>query len=201
MVSWLCLHNEQAVYRGIEADNARVLALEHYNEGLKPLKDFVRYKSLIEELADNLDTQWTRLKSTCEKLLTGLTIYDEDLPHLLDDPTSSVWRKEYLVYQLKNRLQDSYPTFLRILDKLAGILQSLTNQIGLDGQGRPQWADRRTHKRCWSRFTTCLRRKEHEDLISRMARENDFLQHLTADSLHLESPRSHRQNQKKSFKQ
>ena len=161
------------------------------------MKDFIRYKSLIQELADNLDTQWTRLKSTCETLLTGLTVPDEDLSCLLEDPTSSVWRKEYLVEQLESRLQGSYSTVQRILGRLAGTLQDLNAKIGLDSQGRPQWADRKTQKRCWARFATCLRRKEHESLILQMAQENGYLRDLVIDSLRLEPQRSQGRNRKK----
>lgn len=176
------------------------LALEHYNEGLKPLKDFIRYKSLIQELANDLDTQRTRLKSTCETLLTDLTLSDEDLLLLLDDPTSTIWSGEHLARQLKDRLQGSYSAFLRILNKIANTLRELTGRVGLDNEGRPQWTDRRAQKRCWARFTTCLRRKEHEDLIRQIARDIDFLHQLTRDSLLLETPRSHRRSHK-SFQQ
>lgn len=40
--------------------------LEHYNEGLKPLKDFVNYRAKIERLASNLLTQKLDFIHTCE---------------------------------------------------------------------------------------------------------------------------------------
>lgn len=155
---------------------------------------------MIQELANDLDTQRIRLKSTCETLLTDLTLSDEDLLQLLDDPTSTIWSEEHLARQLKIRLQGSYTAFLRILNKISNTLRDLTGRVGLDSEGRPQWTDRRTHKRCWAKFTTCLRRKEHEDLITQIARDIDFLHQLTRDSLLLETPRSHRRGHK-SFQQ
>ncbi|KAL8934150.1 MAG: hypothetical protein Q9216_006047 [Gyalolechia sp. 2 TL-2023] len=182
----------------IEAEDT---GLEHYNEGLKPLKDFVQYESLIQELADNLEIQRTRLRSNCETLLIDLALSDEDLIRLLDDPTSSSWKEDNLVHQLKNRLQSSYGTFSSIVNKLAELLKDLTTNIGLDSQGQPKWADQETHKHCWKRFKRCLQRKKLETLIDQMAKENGHLQHLIADGIYLEPLRLRRRKKKGSFKQ
>ncbi|KAL8827297.1 MAG: hypothetical protein Q9170_007069 [Blastenia crenularia] len=174
-------------------------ALQHYDEGLKPLKDFVRYKSMIQELADDLDKQWTLLKFTCELLLVNLAVPEEDLPHLLDSPTSSIWRKADVTHQLASRLQDVYPKFFGTLNKIADKFYGLTERIGLDHHGNRQWTDK-TRKRYWKRFTICLSRKEHESLIAQIAAETNYLHQLTKNSILLEPARSRRRNQKKAFK-
>lgn len=178
-----------------------MIALEHYNEGLKPLKDFVRFKSLIKQLICDLNTQKLRLRYTCEKLLIDLALSDGELACLLDNPKSSGWQAEPLVLQLKERLHDSYTTYLELLDRLANTLHNLADKIGLDRQGRPQWVDAKTHKRYWKRFTTCLGRKEHDALLLQMSKDNDNLQHLATDNLQLGPRRLHRHNQKKAFTQ
>ncbi|KAL8931097.1 MAG: hypothetical protein Q9208_000200 [Pyrenodesmia sp. 3 TL-2023] len=178
-----------------------ISALEHYNEGFKPLKDFVRFKLLIKQLICDLNTQKLRLRYTCEKLLIDLALSDGELACLLDDPKCSAWQAESLVLQLKERLRDSYATYLELLDRLANTLFILASKIGLDGWHQPQWVDAKTHKRYWKRFTICLIRKEHDALMIQMARDNDNLHHLTADNLQLEPRRLHRHNQKKAFTQ
>lgn len=49
-----------------------ISCLEHYNEGLKPLKDFVNYRETIERLANDLLTQKWELSHTCERLVVCL---------------------------------------------------------------------------------------------------------------------------------
>lgn len=43
--------------------------LEHYNEGLKPLRNFFNYRETIERLASDLLTQKWELFHTCERLV------------------------------------------------------------------------------------------------------------------------------------
>ncbi len=43
-----------------------VSALEHYNEGLKPLKNFVRYQQFIKDLVLDLGTQRAMFQNTLE---------------------------------------------------------------------------------------------------------------------------------------
>ncbi|KAL8725717.1 MAG: hypothetical protein Q9181_006305 [Wetmoreana brouardii] len=174
-----------------------ISGLEHYNEGLKPLKDYVKYKIVIQELACGLKTQKILLRNTCRILLTDIVESESEIACLLDDPKSDAWREEELAHQLQNRLQESYTIYTELVNGLSDTLGTLTSNIGLDHQGQPLWVDARSHKRYWKRFTTCLLRKEHEALLSRMARDNQSLRNLTNDSLQFEISKSRPQNKLK----
>ncbi|KAL8996045.1 MAG: hypothetical protein Q9169_004357 [Polycauliona sp. 2 TL-2023] len=173
-----------------------ISALEHYNEGLKPFKDFFRYKALIKELVNGLKLQEILLRNTCEQLLTGVVDSDVELADLLHDPTSSAWSRDILVSSLRERLQHSFDIFVTLVSGLRATLDMLTARIGLDAQGQPRWIDAKSHKQYWKRFSICLSRKEHEALLARMAKDNQNLKHLVTDSLQLEPVRSRRQKRK-----
>lgn len=177
-----------------------IIALEKYNEGLKPLKNFVDYKPFIRRLVNDLQTERATLKSTCELLLISLSISNTELACLLADPASSAWREQSLVKELKQRLQSSYTVFLNILEEIAGTLGTLANIIGFDSEGQPFPDFVKKRKRYWKRFSACLALKEHEALILRVKRANGSLSDLVKNSLALELPRSHRKNQKASFR-
>ncbi|KAL8731165.1 MAG: hypothetical protein Q9166_003572 [cf. Caloplaca sp. 2 TL-2023] len=177
-----------------------IKGLQHYNEGLKPLKDFVQYQEKRQELATNLALERRQLLSTCEKLLTGIVDSEVDLAFLLQDPGSGDWKQPSLANRLQERLQDSYAVYFSVVQELAQAITTLANKIGLDTQGQYQWTDTRSHKKYWKRFATCLDRKEHEALLARISRDNQSLRNLTDDTLTLELIRSRRQSRKTSFK-
>ncbi|KAL8689787.1 MAG: hypothetical protein Q9218_004618 [Villophora microphyllina] len=185
----------------LDTNHVIVQALEHYNEGLKPLKDFVRYRAVIQELSCSLRTQKILLRNTCERLLTGLVDSESRLACLLDNPTSSAWTEEHLALRLHDRLQDAYSTYCELIHGLSVTLNHLNRNIGLDSQGQPQWVDTKSHKRHWKRFSTCLARKEHEALLSRITRDNQNLRDLTNDSLQFEPLRARRRSSQKTFKE
>ncbi|KAL8702926.1 MAG: hypothetical protein Q9201_003906 [Fulgogasparrea decipioides] len=173
------------------------LGLQHYNEGLKPLKDYKKYKIVIQELACGLKTQKILLRNTCRILLTDIVESESEIACLLDDPKSDAWREEKLAHQLQNRLQESYTTYTELINGLSDAVGTLTNKIGLDHQGQPQWVDARSRKQYCKGFTACLLRKEHEALLSRMARDNQSLRNLTNDSLQFEISKSRPRNKLK----
>ncbi|KAL9632428.1 MAG: hypothetical protein Q9204_003802 [Flavoplaca sp. TL-2023a] len=177
-----------------------ISALEHYNDGLTPIKNFFRYKGLIQELVDDLKLQTLLLRNTCEQLLTGVVESDTELAELLDNPTSSSWKREALVSALRKRLQYSYDTFVELGDRLMAALGSLTSRIGLDSDGQPRWVDAKSRKQYWKRFSNCLFHKEHEALLARMAKDNQNLKYLVQDSLQLEPVRSKTQKRRTEVK-
>lgn len=184
----------------IETDVFCDPALEHYNDGLKPFKDFVNYKPLIQRLASDLQTQRTLLRLTCESLLIGIEIPQPQLDALLNDPKASTWGEESLVRLLETRLQESHFTFIKLLSKLAASIEGLAGKIGLNATGQPLPDYLGKRKRYWKRFRTCLSLEEHEALILRIRQDNEDLHRLIEVSLQLETYRSYRRIQKGSYK-
>ncbi|KAL8780645.1 MAG: hypothetical protein Q9213_006382 [Squamulea squamosa] len=176
-----------------------ISALEHYNEGIETLKNFVRYRVMIAELAKNLTVERRKFITTCEKLLSGIVESEVKLALLLHNPSSAAWKEQSLAERLQERLRDSYAVYFYVAHELEEALATLADKIGLDSQGKPRWVDTKSHKQYWKRFVTCLNKKEHEALLARISSDNQSLRRLTDDSLLLEPIRLRRQHGKTSF--
>ena len=113
-----------------------ISALEHYNEGAKPLKDFVRYKQMIRELVVDLSTQKALFRNTLEKLLSNSVTSDVRLALLLEHPGGEGWQDDELASDLRRRLQGSYDVYMASVNDMEGLVKSLQESMGLDKQGK-----------------------------------------------------------------
>ena len=185
-----------------------ISAIEHYNEGLKPLKDFVRWKITIRNLIVGLRTQKALFRNTLEQLLGGLVTDQTELSVLLDDPAGSGWKSPKLETDLKQRLRHSFDVYIENVVAMDSHVCALEEHIGLDVYGKvcqscdnklrkmlikslvqPRWNDARSHKKAWKKFIVCLSQRHQEHLLSRMAQTNFNLKNLTKDSIDLEPTR------------
>lgn len=112
-----------------------ISALEHYNEGLKPLKDFIKYKNLIRELVVDLGTQRALFRNTLEKLLSGSVASDVRLAHLLEHPGGEGWHDEGFASDLKRRLQGSFTVYMECVRDMESLVKALRDNLGLDSRG------------------------------------------------------------------
>ncbi|KAI4115653.1 MAG: hypothetical protein LQ345_003792 [Seirophora villosa] len=177
-----------------------IAALQNYNNGLKPLKDFVNYETLINQLVIDLQTQHTLLQCTCEKLLTTLSVTDAEFVCLLEDPASPAWKEDALVHKLEKCFESHYATFISLLNSLAAALKTLAKRIGYDVYGQPLSDYTKKLERYWKKFKTCLSQEEHKTLIERMQKANNNLQSLVEHNLQLGTPRSYRQTRKSTYR-
>ena len=113
-----------------------ISALEHYNEGLKPLKDFMRYNIVIRKLIVDLLTQKALFRNTLEKLLGGLVTDDVAVALLLDDPVGPGWKSKKLESDLRLRLRHSFVVYMENVTDMDGLVVSLKENMGLDSQGK-----------------------------------------------------------------
>ena len=112
-----------------------ISALEHYNEGIKPLKDFVRYKQVIRELVVDLSTQKALFRNTLEKLLSSSVASDLKLALLLEHPGGEGWRDDDLASDLKCRLEGSYDVYMASVNDMEGLVKNLQEGMGLNKRG------------------------------------------------------------------
>lgn len=109
--------------------------MEQYNEGLKPLKDFLKYKHVIRELVVDLGTQRALFRNTLEKLLSGSVASDVKLALLLDHPGGEGWQDEELASDLKRRLQGSFTVYMESVKDMESLVETLKDNMGLDSRG------------------------------------------------------------------
>src|SRR6266480_4445731 len=69
-----------------------ISGLDHYREGLIPIKDWLRYRSEVKCLIRNLNVEQVRFRIICEKLLSGI-VPEEELADLLE--WTSLARRTY----------------------------------------------------------------------------------------------------------
>ncbi|KAL9042554.1 MAG: hypothetical protein Q9214_003740 [Letrouitia sp. 1 TL-2023] len=176
-----------------------ITALEHYNNGAKPLKDFLRYRTLIRSMIIDLGTQNILLRNNIEHLLDGL-VADIDRAFLLENPGSLGWKDASLTEKLQIRLAGAYTIYTETVKDMISQLDLLRDKIGLDEHGKHRWVDSKSQKKEWKKFMLCLSRKEHESLLLKLDMDNRHLKSLTKSSRDLEPIRSGRRNRREPFK-
>ena len=112
-----------------------VSALEHYNDGTRPLKDFVKYRCLIRIMVIDLGTQSELLRNSIEKLLDGL-VSDTEIATLLENPAGPAWRERSLATRLEKRLAGAYMVYMESIKNILILLEDLRDKIGLDENGQ-----------------------------------------------------------------
>ncbi len=113
-----------------------ISALEHYSDGAKPLRDFVKYKVAVRALICDLGTQQALFRNTLEKLLSGIVDGEISLALLLNNPGGPEWHKRDLARGLNHRLQHSMDVYMETIMDMQNLLHTLKEQIGLDEKGQ-----------------------------------------------------------------
>ncbi len=113
-----------------------VSALKHYNEGLKPLKDFVRYQKTIHKLVRELETEREQYRNTLEGLLSGIVDRSVDMDLFLDNPRGREWRNDNLDKKLRLLLQGSFGVYMESMEEMETYFIKLQDRIGLDEGGK-----------------------------------------------------------------
>jgi hypothetical protein len=112
-----------------------ISALEHYATGVRTAKRFWRYKSVMEDLITQIDTQHGIFINTLELLLWGLVTV-EQMTDLLIEPGGDGWRDAKLDSKLRDRLRSAYDAYFRNVDGLNKSLVMIMGKLALDPDGK-----------------------------------------------------------------
>lgn len=112
-----------------------ISGLDHYREGLIPIKDWLRYRSEVKSLIRNLNVEQVRFRIICEKLLSGI-VPEEELADLLECPGGPAWYDEHVEKKLKERLRESFTVYLATVADMEDLLQALRTKLGLDHENK-----------------------------------------------------------------
>lgn len=112
-----------------------ITALQNYNQGLKPLKDFFKYEDIMYGLIVSLGGQQAMLRVTLKNLLRGIVDSKTELDILLNNPCGPEWRSEKLAMALRLRLSDNHFVYMESVRYIAKLLEKLKKMMGLDSHG------------------------------------------------------------------
>lgn len=113
-------------------------ALEYYERGLQPIKEWVRFKKEYAAFMNTLCRQKIFFRQNIEDLLGPIVASDFEMAQLLDNPGGPAWKSEDLDMKLHRRLPgkheyECYTTtaeyILQLLEKLKAKLNITNGQV------------------------------------------------------------------------
>lgn len=108
------------------------LGIESYNEGLDPIKSFVRWEKMLPQFIRKLRNQHVHYAQTIRILLEPITS-EAELAEMMADPGSSkLWKGKQMVTKLKDRLQESYEAYHATIVDIERITKKIASKLDLD---------------------------------------------------------------------
>lgn len=114
-------------------------ALEYYEDGLQPIKEWVRFKGEFAAFMNALCRQKIFFRQNIESLLGPIVASDFELAQLLDNPNAPEWKSEELDMKLRKRLPGKYEyeCYTTTAEYILQLLRKLETKLNIiDGQVR-----------------------------------------------------------------
>ncbi|KAH8725263.1 hypothetical protein GQ44DRAFT_616408 [Phaeosphaeriaceae sp. PMI808] len=109
-----------------------IQGIESYNEGLDPIKSFVRWERELPQFIRKLRNQHVHYAQTMRILLEPITS-DVELAEMMANPGSTqLWKGRYMTEKLKEKLQDSYQAYQGTIVDIERITKKIASKLDLD---------------------------------------------------------------------
>ena len=117
-----------------------ISALEHYQEGFQPIKEWIRFRGEFATFLNAVVRQKIFFRQNIEELLSPIVSSEYEMSLLLDYPGGSAWADTSLNQRLRQRLPgryeyESYTTtvsyILEVLHKLKAKLKISDDQVSV----------------------------------------------------------------------
>lgn len=106
--------------------------IETYNEGLDPIKSFLRWEKELPQFIRKLRNQHVHYSQTIRILFEPITA-DVELAEMMTDPgLSQLWRDKEMTLKLKERLQESYQAYQGTMADIERITKQIASKLDLD---------------------------------------------------------------------
>jgi hypothetical protein len=112
-----------------------ISAIEHYNDGLDPLKAFIQWKGKLAQVLRDLWHQHTFYYMTLRLLLEGITT-DEELDQMMTDPRCDLWKSGKICANLRTKLGIAYLPYLSTIEDVEAILMTISKHVNLEKSSR-----------------------------------------------------------------
>ncbi|KAF2738523.1 hypothetical protein EJ04DRAFT_585903 [Polyplosphaeria fusca] len=106
-------------------------ALEDYEEGLDPIKSFMRWEKELPKCIRKLRNQHVHFEQNMRLLLEPITT-DYELAEMLSDPNGQYWKDGEMSEKLRERLQESYHAYQGTIGDIERIMKKIASKLDLD---------------------------------------------------------------------
>jgi len=115
--------------------------IETYNEGLEPIRSFMRWDKELPQCIRKLRNQHVHYSQTIRILLEPITT-DVELAEMMSDPGSSqLWKGKGMALKLQDRLQESYHAYQSTIGDIERITKQIASKLDLDRANQVRFQD------------------------------------------------------------
>ncbi|KAF2205847.1 hypothetical protein GQ43DRAFT_361554 [Delitschia confertaspora ATCC 74209] len=108
-----------------------IQALEDYNEGLDPVKAFLRWERELPHFIRKLRNQHVHFQQTLRLLLEPIAT-DSELAEMLAAPAGKLWKEEGMAEKLQDKLQESFQAYQNIITDIERIMKKIASKLDLE---------------------------------------------------------------------
>lgn len=184
-------------------------AFKVYAESVSTVGRYRKYKHILRDLYQEIDSERIEYLNTCELLLDGIVDDNAQKTRLLQNPGGDEWQGSELEGRLKRRLAGSYETYMKIIENMNNTVEEINAllKLGPDGKVSLERLNQMPFAEALlslvkvqldktSRFKDELQRikfsinkANYEELIAKTTRNNVRLSKLTEQNRALETSR------------
>ncbi|KAF4303524.1 hypothetical protein GTA08_BOTSDO09171 [Botryosphaeria dothidea] len=108
-----------------------ISALEDYNDGLDPVKAFVKWENYLPQYIRKLRNQHVHYEQTLRLLLAPITT-EYELAEMIAEPHGDLWKDPEMARKLKLKLDESYGAYHQTIKDVEGIMTKIAEKLDLD---------------------------------------------------------------------
>ncbi|KAL8956324.1 MAG: hypothetical protein Q9183_006334 [Haloplaca sp. 2 TL-2023] len=114
---------------------ALVTGLNIVTAGIETVERWKRYRLELQDYADFLESASVYFDDTLYELLIDIVQSDEELSLLLENPGGLLWKDHKYEESLRRRLDRSYTSYIKTVEKLRDTLQAISGKLSVDSAG------------------------------------------------------------------
>lgn len=112
-----------------------ISALEHYENGMDPIRAFLEFDSELPNQIRKLRDQHIIYNLTMKHLLSSVA-ESKDVDEMLSNPGGVCWKDDGLQKRLEERLDESYQAYLDTIKHIEEIMKTIAKDLKIDQSDR-----------------------------------------------------------------
>lgn len=160
-------------------------------ESVSTVGRYRKYKHILRDLYQEIDSERIEYLNTCELLLDGIVDDNIQKTRLLQNPGGDEWQGSELEDRLKRRLAGSYETYMNIIENMNNTVEEINALLKLGPDGKVQLDKTSRFKDELQRIKFSINKANYEELIAKITRNNVSLSKLAEQNRALETSRQH----------